>query len=123
MPTDPLARVRDEPLVVDDAVLRQLAEYRSSPKMRLLPGIDPSEERERLTQVLNALAEGLICDLRSHPTRMWVMSQFQRVLEKVRHEDTEGREHFGMELERLMDILGIQSSDGLLNHYLLGLDL
>lgn len=33
-------------------------------------------------------------------------------LESVEGEDTEGREHFGMEIELIMDILGIDSSDG-----------
>jgi hypothetical protein len=39
----------------------------------------------------------------------------------VQSEDTEAREHFGTELERLMDILGIASSDGVLTHYLGGI--
>jgi hypothetical protein len=39
----------------------------------------------------------------------------------VEGEDTEAREHFGMELERLMGILGIASSDGVLTHYLGGI--
>jgi len=49
------------------------------------------------------------------------MKQFQRFLVKVEGEDTEGREHFGMEIEEVMDILGIESSDGLLAFYLGGL--
>jgi len=48
------------------------------------------------------------------------MGQFQRYLETLGAEDTEGREHLGVEMERMMDIVGIQSSDGLLRFYLGG---
>jgi hypothetical protein len=36
----------------------------------------------------------------------------------VKDEDLEAKEHVGMEIERLMDILEIGSSDGVLTHYL-----
>ena len=36
-------------------------------------------------------------------------------------EGSEAREHFGMELEHIMDILGIESSDGMLSYYLGGI--
>lgn len=39
----------------------------------------------------------------------------------VADEDTEGGDHFGQEIEVLMDILGIERSDGLLSFYLGGL--
>jgi hypothetical protein len=50
-----------------------------------------------------------------------VLEQFQPSLEAAESEDTEGREHFGTELEMIMEILGIDSSDGLLTHYLGGI--
>jgi hypothetical protein len=46
------------------------------------------------------------------------MRQFQAQLEPMFQEDTEAREHFGLELEAIMDILRIESSDGLLSYYL-----
>ena len=46
------------------------------------------------------------------------MQQFQPTLELVETEDTEAREDFGEHLERIMDILHIESSNGLLNRYL-----
>jgi hypothetical protein len=49
------------------------------------------------------------------------MAEFQRHLTKVQLEDSEGREHIGIEVEEVMDILGIESSDGLLSFYLGGL--
>ena len=49
------------------------------------------------------------------------MRQFQRSLVRVENEDTEGRDHFGTELETIMGVLGIESSDGLLTFYLGGI--
>jgi hypothetical protein len=87
----------------------------------MLPGVDVSEERARLSKVLNDLVDRLTQGIESHPTKLWVLTEFQRSLELVEQEETEGREHFGMELEGIMDILGIESSDGLLACYLGGM--
>jgi hypothetical protein len=121
MPYDPITEVVDERLVVDAAVLERIAIFRARSKLPLLPGVDPTEERERLSKILNELADKLLAGLTENPTKLWVMKVFQQALIPVEYEDTEGREHFGMELEQLMDVLGIESSDGLLNFYLLGM--
>jgi len=115
---DPLNGVADAPLTIGPDQLERLSTYRSGAKLSHLPGVDPAGERERLSQLLNGLVDTLIAGLMSHPSKLWVMAQFQRVLVQVEHEDTEGREHFGAELESIMDILDIESSDGLLTFYL-----
>ena len=43
------------------------------------------------------------------------------MLEAVQHDDTEVRDGVGTELEALMDLLGIESSDGVLAYYLGGI--
>jgi hypothetical protein len=101
--------------------LEQLRAFREGPKLADLPGVNPSPERERLAVVLDDLATRLLAGVETHPTKFWVLKQFQESLEIVEGEDTEAREHFGMELERLMEILGIESSDGVLTHYLGGI--
>jgi len=111
----------DEPLTVDDLALQALRDFRHEEKLTLLPGVDISNERARLTCKLNDLADVLLRDVERNPSKRWVMSQFQKVLDGMDQEDTEAREHFGMELEHVMDILGIESSDGLLTHYLGGI--
>jgi hypothetical protein len=86
-----------------------------------LPGVEVTEERERLARIVDALVERLLDGIAAHPTKKWVLTQFQPSLESVATEDTEGRDHFGMEVETIMDILGIDSSDGLLSYYLGGI--
>jgi hypothetical protein len=115
---DPLVEVIDEPLTIDPTIVEQLREFRDQGKLANLPGDDVFEERLRLSKVLDDLVERIIHGIEGNPTKLWVLTEFQHSLELVEQEDTEGREHFGMELERLMDILGIESSDGLLACYL-----
>ena len=122
MSQDPLDRVADEPLVVGDVAMQALRDFRREEKLALLPGVDTTEERARLCLKLNDLADVLVRGVERNPSKWWVLSQFQRVLAGMDQEDTEVREHFGMELERVMDILGIQSSDGVLSYYLGGFE-
>lgn len=118
---DPLGDILDEALTVDDGVLQRLSAFRRRPKLADLPGVDPAAEHKRLSAVLDELADVLLEGLEANPTKLWVMRQFQRSLVRVEHEDTEGKDHFGTELECIMDVLGIESSDGLLAYYLGGI--
>lgn len=110
-----------EDVPINATVVRELVAFRGKPKLANLPGVDPALERERLSKVLNDLVDALLQGVEANPTKRWVMAQFQRHLVLVEREDTEGREHFGVEVEEIMDILGIESSDGLLSFYLGGL--
>lgn len=118
---DPLSEVIDEPLSIDNSTLEALSAFRVSEKLKYLPGIDTTEEKNRLSGVLNALLDRLLAGVETHPSKLWVLTEFQKALVLVEGEDTEGREHFGMEMENIMDILGIDSSDGLLAAYLGGI--
>jgi hypothetical protein len=94
--------------------------FRSQPNLLNLPGIDTTLEREGLSKIVNGVADALIREIAANPSKRWVMGQFQRYLETLGAEDTEGRELLGLEMERMMAIVGIQSSDGLLGFYLGG---
>jgi hypothetical protein len=121
MSHDPLNDVEDQPLHITSEVIEALREFRASHKLALLPGSKAADERSRLVPLLDALADELLAGVAQTPSKMWVLKQFQPNLEHVQGEDTEAREHFGAELGRVMDILGIESSDGLLSFYLGGL--
>jgi hypothetical protein len=119
---NPLTEVVDETLTITPKIMDELSAFRfREPKLPMLPGVDVSEERTRLSKIVNDLVDTLIQGVETHPAKLWVMTEFQRSLELVEQEGTEGREHFGMELELIMDILGIESSDGLLACYLGGI--
>ncbi len=63
----------------------------------------------------------MVGGIEGNSTKLWVMRQFQIALERVEQEDTEARERFGAALEEIMEILDIESSDGLLAAYLGGI--
>ena len=117
-PNDPMAQVRDAPLFVVPRMLATLRAYRIGPKLADLPGPNPSPERERLAAELDRLAGALLAEVERDPTKFWVLKQFQQSLEAVDEAYPEALEHFGNELEHIMDMLGIESADGLLSFYL-----
>ncbi len=105
---DPIDDVDDEPLHITPATLDALREFQQTDKLTHLPGTNVLEEKARLTARLDALTTSLLAGVQAHPSKLWVMQQFQQVLREMEGEDTEAREHFGMELEEVMDILGIE---------------
>ncbi|MBB3122510.1 DUF4844 domain-containing protein [Pseudoduganella violacea] len=121
MDYDPLSEVIDEPLSINSSILDELRAFRGTEKLENLPGTNTAAEKARLSNVLNDLLDRLLRGVEAHPSKLWVLTEFQKALVLVEGEDTEGREHFGMEMENIMDILSIDSSDGLLTAYLGGI--
>jgi predicted TIM-barrel enzyme len=113
---NPIAQVRDAPLFVVPRMRERLRAWRDGPKLAGLPG--PSPARARLAAELNRLAEVLLAGVERHPTKFWVLKQFQESLEAIGDVDAQAREHLEAELGRAMDLLGIGSSDGVLEYYL-----
>lgn len=93
-----LAGVIDAPLFVVPRVLDALRAYQASAP----PGLP------------DALAATLLAGIEAHPTKFWVMTQFQKTLARIPAGDAATRDHVCKELETLMDLLGIRSSDGVL---------
>lgn len=102
MARDPLAAVVDAPLFIVPQVMDRLRAYRASAG----PGAPDV--------LANALADALLAGIEAHPTKFWVMQQFRKTLEQLGDGDAAARDQLGGELEKLMDILGIASSDGVL---------
>jgi len=117
-PYDPLDDVKDEQLPLAAAALRELLDYRSQQKLERLPGVNPTEERIRLSVILNHLIDKIAGGIEANPSKLWVMRHFQQALEAIGAEDSEAKEHFGYELQKIMKILRISKSDGLLAFYL-----
>ena len=103
MAEDPFHRVRDAPLFVVPRTMDALRTFREG------PGLDENVAR---------VADRLLAGVAAHPTKFWVLKQFQPALEDARNEPAATRERVGAGLRQLMNILGIESSDGLLAYYL-----
>jgi hypothetical protein len=105
----PLAGVVDAPLFIVPRVLEGLRTYRAQAKFAGDPAAGPA-----VGLALDELVDTLLAGIEAHPTKFWVMRQFQDTLERVANQDARARAPLGDALEKLMALLGIDSSDGVL---------
>ena len=117
MEYSPLLEVQDQILVITQSTLSELKSFKDSELFAELPGSVPNE-KQLLTKLLDSILDTIINGLLQNPSKLWVMETFFPVLEIMQMQDTEAKEHFGDHLEIIMDILNIESSDGLLSYYL-----
>jgi hypothetical protein len=112
MERDPLEGMADAPLIVVPRMLDALRAFR--------PAFDglPDAQRARLAAGLDDLRRRLLAGIEQHPTKFWVMKQFQRSLETMKNENAPARQQAGMALETLMRILGIDDRSGVVERYL-----
>ncbi|MCS0631559.1 DUF4844 domain-containing protein [Telluria mixta] len=103
MAEDPFQRVRDAPLFIVPRTVEALRAFRDG------PGLDDNLAR---------VADRLLAGVAAHPTKFWVLKQFQPALEDARDAPAETRERVAAGLRQLMDILGIERSEGVLTYYL-----
>jgi hypothetical protein len=117
--------VPDQALIVTPEILQRLSALRSEAKFNeenLYPGAPTEEIRMNAEQAVNALLDRLSAGLPESPRKSYVLSEFLKMLKAFDDEDTEEREQACTYCERVMNILGIESSDGTLNTWLYGFD-
>jgi hypothetical protein len=119
-----VAAVSAQELKVTPKVVSDLREFRLEPKFEDT-GIyhAPSEAvRTAAAARLNELLDRLVAAIAAHPTKAFVLSEFRRTLTEFDRSDSEERDRLLVYLERIMDMVGIESSDGLLNNWRYGFD-
>ena len=78
--------------------------------------------RERSAAQIDALLDRLLVGLSQHPTKAFVLGEFKSTLTEFESADSEEQDRACTYLENIMDILGIESSDGLLSQWRYGFD-
>ena len=86
------------------------------------PGAASEEIRYSLEDEINSLVDTFFTKLEDIPSKSYVLTEFRKLLGRCEEFDTEDREMVCEYLDRLLDIFGIESSDGLLNEWLYGFD-
>jgi Domain of unknown function (DUF4844) len=114
-------------LFIDEVILQQLRQLRAEPKFHehmpgFYPGAPNEEVRCRCERQLNALVDRLTVGLPAHATKQYVLEEFRTTLTAFETEDSEECDRLLGYLEQIMDITGIESSDGLLNEWRYGFD-
>ena len=115
----------DQSLTLTPEVLQHLAALRSESKFNeenLYPGAPTEEIRFRAEQAVNSMLDRLRVGLTQSPRKSYVLSEFLKMLKAFEDEDTEEREQACTYCELVMEIVGIESSDGALNTLLYGFD-
>ena len=79
-------------------------------------------ERLRLQAVIDALATRLLPLADQPQDKPRVLTEFRRSMAEIPPGESEDKEQAAGYMEELMDILGIESSDGLLNTWVYGFD-
>jgi len=83
-------------------------------------GIHDPLERAQADAIFIQLVDLLKQELPQHPSRSFVLQQFKASLAKFPSTDTEDRERAAAYCEKIMSVLSIQSSGGVLNRWLYG---
>ena len=123
-----LFRVRssDQSLALTPAAFAKLDRLRSEPKyVEVLAvgysGLRPEPERRMAEAQLNDLIDQVRHGLAATPTKAFVLREFAMTLARFEPTDSEDRDRLCRYLEQIMDIVGIQSSDGMLGRWRYGL--
>jgi hypothetical protein len=117
--------MQDQPIIITPHVLQQLLALRLESKFlaqALYPGAPNEKIRLRADGAVNKMLDRLQKRVGRSPTKAYVLSEFQRMLRAFEDEDSEEREQACEYCEKVMTLLGIESSEGLLNTWLYGFD-
>lgn len=114
-------------LTITPAVLDQLRSFRARSKFgpddSRFPGYVgylPETDRADAERELNAVVDALIAGLPGQPAGALVLNCFAKGLLWFASSDTEDRERCCDYLVEVMDIVGLESSEGLLNRFMYG---
>jgi hypothetical protein len=71
---------------------------------------------------IDALLDRLLVGLAQNPTKSYVLGEFKSTLKEFELADSEEQDRALLYLENILHVLGIESSDGLLNMWRYGFD-
>jgi Domain of unknown function (DUF4844) len=106
-----------------DEALARLAALRAEAKFYargFYPGAMNETDRLYAERAVDRMLDRIIVGLSRSPTKAFVLSEFQAMLDRFDSAESEEREEICHYCERVMSLLGIERSDGLLNRWLYG---
>lgn len=114
-------------LEVTDSTISELGDFLAQKKFiedsaLMYPGAPSEPVRASAELIINDLASRLIVGAPDNPTKAYVLGQFELSLIQLESFDSEERDRALSYLEKIMDILRIESSDGLLNNWRYGFE-
>jgi hypothetical protein len=118
-------RVTEQTIQVTPHMLVQLSALRGElnfgPDERSgYTGVHNPVQRAAADRAFSDLVDKLVKELPKQPSKIFVLNEFKRTLSSLDLSDTEDRERAANHCERIMGVVGIKSSDGVLNFWLYG---
>jgi len=123
MPADDVPLSVPESAQGDLAALKALKKF--NPDGGLYNGISDPTKRHLAQAAINLTIDGISQGLNRHSNKAFILTNLKRCidfLEKLDLTDSEDREQAAKYLEKIMDAVGLDSSDGLLNNFVYGFD-
>lgn len=116
----------DAELSMSPAQVERLVALHKEPKFLpdtklLYPGAPNEATRVALEEILNGVIEHITQGVQVTPRKSFVLSAFKQVLARADRLDSDEKDRLLMYLNEIMEILGIQSSNELLNVWRYGL--
>ena len=105
----------------------KLERLRAQPKFLpnvgvLYTGVHDPKLRRASEIVINELIQSVENQLKQGPSKQIILYLFKGALDRLQLSDTEDRERACTYVENIMDCIGLDSSDGLLDTWLYGFD-
>jgi len=118
-----------EHLTLPNNAQAELARIAAMPKFEpdgmLYTGIADPALRATSANLINTMVADVATGIRKHPEKGFVLGKFRTTLAAIKRAgvfDTEDREAAAKYCEMIMDAVGLESSDGLLNNWVYGFD-
>lgn len=114
----------DQLLHLTAVILMSLNAMRAEPKFEERGIYRPPTQKIRIESEakINSLFDRLIKGIEKNPRKSFVLSEFAVTLKQFDDADSEEQDRACEYLEQIMDIVHIESSDGLLNNWRYGFD-
>lgn len=115
----------DQGLNITPQTLTALAALRDEAKFHahdFYPGAPTEADRLDAERTVKEMLDRIAAGLPKWPSKTFVLSEFQAMLDGFDSPETEEREEICGYCQRVMSVLGIERSDGLLNRWLYGFD-
>lgn len=115
----------DQTLRITGETFAELAALRAEEKFHahdFYSGAPDEDSRLYSERAVNRMLDRLAVGLPKSPSKAFVLAEFQAMLDAYDSPETEEREEICEYCERVMSMLGIERSDGLLNRWLYGFD-
>jgi Domain of unknown function (DUF4844) len=127
MDAPPCRGSAEEKPMIKATAIAKLQELRARPKFKEEPGtlyngMRPENDRQAAEAQLNDLIDQLIQDFPDPSEKEGVLLAFAQTLDCFPGKDSENQERLCSYIEEIMDMVGIESSGGLLNLWRYGFD-